>query len=144
MVHQPAGRGNQDVQGAPQGLELVAVGHAAHHGGHAQAAHVAAVVGGGLGHLHGQRIDSVVDHLCDLAARQRERVIAEVRVAAPLDAEQSRRLSDALSRLKGRIVRLNVAIDPAVLGGVHVKVGDEVIDGTVAAKLEQARRVVLG
>ena len=97
-----------------------------------------------VGHLHGQRIDSVVDHLCDLAARQRERVIAEVRVAAPLDAEQSRRLADALTRLKGRVVRLNVAVDPAVLGGVHVKVGDEVIDGTVAAKLEQARRVVLG
>ena len=96
-----------------------------------------------VGHLHGQRIDSVVDHLCDLAARQRERVIAEVRVAAPLDAEQSRRLADVLSRLKGRTVRLNVAVDPAVLGGVHVKVGDEVIDGTVAAKLEQARRVVL-
>jgi F-type H+-transporting ATPase subunit delta len=96
-----------------------------------------------VGHLHGQRIDSVVDHLCDLAARQRERVIAEVRVAALLDAEQSRRLADVLSRLKGRTVRLNVAVDPAVLGGVHVKVGDEVIDGTVAAKLEQARRVVL-
>jgi F-type H+-transporting ATPase subunit delta len=97
-----------------------------------------------VGHLHGQRIDSVVDHLCELASRQRDRVVAEVRVAAPLDAEQSRRLVDALSRLKGRTVRLNVAVDPAVLGGVHVKVGDEVIDGTVAAKLEQARRVVLG
>lgn len=96
------------------------------------------------GHLHGMRIDAVVDRLCDLAARQRERVVAEVRVAAPLDPEQERRLSAALSRLKGRTVRLNVAIDPAVVGGVYVKVGDEVIDGTVASRLEQARRVVLG
>ncbi|MEY4136701.1 MAG: hypothetical protein RL205_829, partial [Actinomycetota bacterium] len=46
--------------------------------------------------------------------------------------------------LKGRTVRLNVAVDPSVLGGAHVKVGDEVIDGTVASRLEQARRAILG
>lgn len=96
------------------------------------------------GHLHGMRIDAVVDRLCDLAATQRERVVAEIRVAAPLDREQEERLGAALSRFKGRTVRLNVAVDPAVLGGVYVKVGDEVIDGTVASRLEQARRALLG
>jgi F-type H+-transporting ATPase subunit delta len=97
-----------------------------------------------VGHLHGQRIDAVVDQLVDLAASQRSRVVAEVRVAAPLEPEQQRRLADALSRLKGRTVRLNVAVDASVLGGVYVKVGDEVIDGTVASRLQQARRVILG
>jgi F-type H+-transporting ATPase subunit delta len=97
-----------------------------------------------VGHLHGRRIDAVVDDLVALAAKQRERVVAEVRVAAPLTDEQERRLAAALTRLKGRTVRLNVAIDPSVLGGVHVRIGDEVIDGTVAARLEQARRAVLG
>ena len=97
-----------------------------------------------VGHLHGRRIDSVVDELCELAAKQRERVVAEVRVAAPLDDSQVQRLADALSRLKGRTVRLNVAVDPAVLGGVHVRIGDEVIDGTVASRMEQARRALLG
>ena len=91
-----------------------------------------------------EQIDAVVDRLCDLAATQRERVVAEVRVAAPLDPEQEQRLGAALARLKGRTVRLNVAVDPSVIGGVYVKVGDEVIDGTVASRLEQARRVVLG
>jgi F-type H+-transporting ATPase subunit delta len=43
-----------------------------------------------VGHLHGRRIDSVIDELCDLAARQRERVVAEVRVAAPRGAAQCR------------------------------------------------------
>lgn len=97
-----------------------------------------------VGHLHGRRIDSVVDELCALAGKQRERVVAEVRVAAPLDETQQRRLAEALTRLKGRTVRLNVAVDPAVLGGVHVRIGDEVIDGTVATRMEQARRTLLG
>ncbi len=97
-----------------------------------------------VSHLRGRRIDAVVDELADLAARQRQRIVAEVRVAQPLTAEQERRLSAALTRLKGRTVRLNVAIDPEVLGGVHIKVGDEVIDGTVAYRMEQARRALLG
>jgi len=96
-----------------------------------------------VGHLHGRRIDAVVEDLGNLAATQRERVVAEVRVAAPLDAAQEARLSELLGRLKGRTVQLNVAVDPSVLGGVHVKIGDEVIDGTIASRLEQARRAVL-
>jgi F-type H+-transporting ATPase subunit delta len=96
------------------------------------------------GHLHGERPDAVIDRLCDLAAAQRQRVVAEVRVALPLTSEQERRLEAALSALKDRPVRLNVAVDPDVLGGIHVTIGDEVIDGSVASRLEQARRAVLG
>lgn len=97
-----------------------------------------------ISHLHGRRIDAVVTHLVDKAAQQRDRVVAKVKVAAPLTPEQSEKLASILSTMKGRTVRLNVAVDPAVLGGVHIEIGDEVIDGTVAAKLEQARRAVLG
>ena len=97
-----------------------------------------------VGRLHGQRLDSAIDTLCDLAARQRDRVVAEVRVAAPLTDEQAARLAAALTSLKGRTVRLNVAIDPSVMGGVHVTIADEVIDGTIASRLQQARRAVLG
>lgn len=96
------------------------------------------------GHLGGRRLDSAVDDLAELAAAQRERVVAEVRVAAPLEDAQAARLAEILGRMTGRTVRLNVAIDPTILGGVHVKVGDEVIDGTVATRFEQARRAVLG
>lgn len=97
-----------------------------------------------VGHLHGQRLDAAIDDLGMVAAAQRQRVVAQVRVAQPLDARQSERLAAALSAIAGRTVRLNVAVDPSVLGGVYVAIGDEVIDGTVATRLEQARRAVLG
>jgi len=97
-----------------------------------------------VGHLHGRRIDAVIDELCDLAAEQRERMVAEVRVAAPIDEDQKRRLAEVLTKLKGRAVRLNVAVDPAVIGGAHVRIGEEVIDGTVASRLENAGRAILG
>jgi F-type H+-transporting ATPase subunit delta len=104
----------------------------------------ATLLGYSISHLHGRRIDSVVSHLGEMAAQQRDRVVADVRVAAPLTPEQSQRLAQALSQLKGRTVRLNVAVDPSVLGGVHVSIGEEVIDGTIASRLEQARRALLG
>jgi F-type H+-transporting ATPase subunit delta len=102
------------------------------------------VLGYMVGHLHGARLDAAIDELTRAAADQRERVVAEVRVAAPLEAEQERRLSAALATMTGRQIRLNVSIDPSVLGGVHVTIGDEIIDGTVATRLVQARRALLG
>lgn len=97
-----------------------------------------------VSHLHGRRLDSVIDDLITLAASQRQRVVAEVRVAAPLEPEQARRLAAVLSEMSGREVRLNVAVDPSILGGVHVMLGDEIIDGTVTSRLDQARRTILG
>ena len=78
------------------------------------------------------------------AAEQRGRSVAEVRVARPLDPDQATRLAAALSRLQGREVRLNVAVDPNVLGGISVRIGSDVTDATVATRLEQARRVLVG
>ncbi len=95
------------------------------------------------GHLRGRRVDDAAALLSELAAAQRERVVAEVRSAVGLDADQRRRLAEGLSRLQGRQVRLNIAIDPDVLGGISVRIGGEVIDGTVANRLEQARRTLL-
>lgn len=97
-----------------------------------------------VGHLYGRRIDAVVEALVTGAAAQRDRLVAQVRVAIALTPEQQNRLSKALSTIKGRQVRLNVAVDPEVLGGAHVVIGEEVIDATVLSKLEQARRMVAG
>ena len=94
------------------------------------------------GNLRGRRPVDAVEDLSALAAAQRERVLAEVRSAIALTPEQESRLAVALTRLQGREVRVNVIVDPTVVGGVVVRVGDDVIDGSVANRLEQARRAV--
>ena len=76
-----------------------------------------------------------------LAAAQKNRVVATVRVAKPLTAEQRERLKAALTRQVGREVAIQEIIDEHVLGGVRVELGHEVIEGTVAARLEDARRL---
>jgi len=76
-----------------------------------------------------------------LAAAQKNRVVATVRVARPLTPEQRTRLQTSLSSQVGRDVLVQEVLDPGVLGGVRVELGDEVIEGTVAAKLASARRL---
>ncbi len=95
------------------------------------------------GHLRGRRVDSVLETLGNLAAAQRNQVVAEVRSVIALDADQTRKLSAALSKLTGKDIRINVAIDPSVLGGITVTIGEDVIDGSVASRLESARRTLL-
>nr|WP_231134350.1 F0F1 ATP synthase subunit delta [Motilibacter deserti] len=93
-----------------------------------------------VGSLRGRRLEEALDTLVELAAERRSEVVAEVTVAAPLSAEQETRLGTVLSRIYGRAVRLQVEVDPSVLGGVVVRVGDEVVDGSVLHRLDQARR----
>lgn len=96
------------------------------------------------GSLRGRRIQDAVARLSELAAARRGRIIAEVRSAVELTDAQQQRLSAVLKKLHKREVELNIEIDPAVIGGIEVRVGDEVIDGTAATKLEAARRRLAG
>jgi F-type H+-transporting ATPase subunit delta len=79
-----------------------------------------------------------------LAAARRERLVAVVRVARPLSDELRERLVAALTARFGRQLQINVIVDPDVIGGVRVTVGDQVIDGTVSAKLAEAHRRLAG
>lgn len=84
--------------------------------------------------------DLTVEGYLKAAAELRERAVATVTVAQPLTAEQEERLRAALSRQVGRDVNVHVVIDPTVIGGVRVSLGDELIEGTVAGRLTDAQR----
>jgi F-type H+-transporting ATPase subunit delta len=82
-----------------------------------------------------------IEGFVSLAAAQKNRVIATVRVAQPLLPEQRSRLQAALTKQVGREVMVQEVLDEGVLGGIRVELGDEVIEGTVASRLESARRL---
>lgn len=81
-----------------------------------------------------------VRELIEQAARRQDKVVADVTAAAPLSEDQVTRLTTALGRLYGRGVAVHVEVDPALAGGIRVQVGDEVIDGSVAGRLDAVRR----
>jgi F-type H+-transporting ATPase subunit delta len=85
-----------------------------------------------------------IERLTDAASRRRGQSIARVTTAVPLTAEQEQRLAAVLGRLYGRAIGLQVTVDPGVVGGLVVQVGDEVIDGSVAHRLEAAERRLAG
>jgi F-type H+-transporting ATPase subunit delta len=95
-------------------------------------------------HPRGRRVEQVLEDFGQVAAERRERTVAVVSAAVPLTEQQRDRLAAALQRIYGRPVHLNVEVDPDVLGGMRVQVGDEVLDGSVVARLEDARRRLTG
>ncbi len=91
-------------------------------------------------HPRGRSLDASLEEFARLAAGWRQRLIALVRVATELSASQRERLTAALSATYGHDVHLNVVIDPEVVGGMSVQIGDEFIDGSVGSRLAQLRR----
>ena len=83
------------------------------------------------------------DYQWALAAR-RNRVIALVKVAAPINQDQQTRLVTALTSKVGQPVRINIEIDPHVIGGVSVKFADEIVDGSISNRLAGAARALVG
>ena len=70
--------------------------------------------------------------------------VATVRVARALGDAELERLGAVLAAQYGRPVHLNQLVDPSVLGGIRVEIGDDVIDGTVSSRLDDARRHLVG
>jgi F-type H+-transporting ATPase subunit delta len=93
---------------------------------------------------HVQNPENTVERLSEVAARRRGQSVAHVVSAVVLTAVQERRLVELLERLYGRTMGLQVQIDPSVLGGLVIRVGDEVIDGSIAHRLEAAGRRLAG
>jgi len=79
-----------------------------------------------------------------LAAGVHGESVATVHVARPLSEAQTTRLTAALAKQYGRPVHANVVVDPAVVGGIRIAIGDDVIDGTIASRLDEAGRKLAG
>lgn len=90
----------------------------------------------------GRTLEDGLEEYAALAAAVRSRSVATVTSAVALDDEQQARLSAALTQSLGRSVQVQVEVDPAVIGGLLVRVGDEVIDGSTLHRLREARRAL--
>lgn len=92
----------------------------------------------------GRNAAKVIDELSERAASVRSHVVAEVRTAVELDAERRQKLAQALSESVGHPVQPRFVVDPTIVGSVVVRVGDEVLDGSIRNRLEQARAAIVG
>ena len=97
-----------------------------------------------VGAPRGRGLERAIGELVELAAARRERYVAYVTAPGPLTEQQEIRLSAALARIYGRSVSLQVEVDPGLLGGLVVRVNDEVIDGSVLSRLSGLRHRLAG
>ena len=87
----------------------------------------------------GHDLDTLAKAWAEAAAARRNRVVAEVRTAVELDEARRARLAEVLTRVTGKPVVLQTSVDEAILGSVVVRIGDELFDGSIRSRLEQAR-----
>ena len=92
----------------------------------------------------GRNIDATLAAYSHYVTIRRNRVVAHVTTAVALDPAQQQNLISALSKAIGKTVHINVEVDPKVLGGLSIRYGDEIIDGTFINRLAEASRALVG
>ncbi|MGD2043458.1 MAG: F0F1 ATP synthase subunit delta, partial [Acidimicrobiia bacterium] len=85
---------------------------------------------------------AIASAVAEAAASSRDRAVAEVRSAVPLDDATVSRLTESLGRATGKKVEVKVVVDPSVIGGIVARVGDTVIDGSIARRVDSVRQAV--
>lgn len=92
----------------------------------------------------GRSIDATLNTYSHYLLIYKNRLVAHVKSAIELNKEQINKLVKALSKQMGKPVMVNIEIDPKVLGGISVRYANDVVDGTIANRIVQARRAVVG
>ncbi|TSA48232.1 MAG: F0F1 ATP synthase subunit delta [Actinomycetales bacterium] len=95
-------------------------------------------------HPRGRNLESGLNEFADVISARKARLIAHVVSANPLTSEQTTRLTSALTKMMGHEIRVNVSIEKEVIGGLSIRIADELIDGTLIARLAQADRLLAG
>ncbi|MFV0426819.1 MAG: F0F1 ATP synthase subunit delta [Beutenbergiaceae bacterium] len=103
-----------------------------------------ALVARALTSLRSRSVSAALTRIIELAARRRQQLVAVVTSAIPMTSAQQDRLAGILATAYGRDVQLNIAVDPDVVGGFRIQLGDEVVDATIGARLDNARRRLAG
>jgi F-type H+-transporting ATPase subunit delta len=92
----------------------------------------------------GRNFAASLTRIVEMAAERRDRQIAYITVASPLTDAEEARLAQRLTRMYGREVELKVTVNPAILGGVSVRIGHDLYDGTVLRRLTETRTALAG
>jgi len=92
----------------------------------------------------GRSIREALRHAAEIVADEAGAALATIVTAAPLDSHQLERLRGSLEARYGRNLAINTVVDPTILGGVRVQVGDDVIDSSIAARLGDVRQKLAG
>ncbi|SRR5258706_6029696 len=85
------------------------------------------------------RLQHIIEEFIALAAASRQKVSGEIITAVKLDDATLAKLVAELNRVTGQNVQLFQKIDPAILGGAIIKVGEQIIDGSLRRKLDQIK-----
>ena len=92
----------------------------------------------------GRRIGELIRHAVSIVADQAGLIVATVITAAPISAAQLDRLRAGLAKQYGRDLQLNQVVDPSIIGGIRVQIGDDVIDGSVSTRINDLRLQLAG
>jgi len=92
----------------------------------------------------GRRIGELIRFASTVVADESGSAVATVTVAAPLSATQLQRIETVLAGQYGQKVQLNQVIDRSVVGGIRIQLGDDVIDGSVATRLNDLKLQLAG
>ena len=88
-------------------------------------------------------IEKSISAYSNALTARRNRVNAHIKSSIALSDGQAKKLADSLTMKIGQPVHLNIEIDPSVLGGISIRFGDEVIDGTISNRLAEASRALV-
>lgn len=92
----------------------------------------------------GRRIGELIRTAASIVADEAGLAVATIVSATPLSSAQLDRLATGLAKSYGRELKLNLVIDPTIIGGLRVQIGDDVIDGSVATRINDLRLQLAG
>ncbi|MFC5369774.1 F0F1 ATP synthase subunit delta [Arcanobacterium bovis] len=94
-----------------------------------------------VSHTKQSSLTAVIARYIDQASERGKHLVASVTAAIPLSTEQEERLRSILCRYYNQDVKLHIALDPTIVGGLRIHIGDDLIDGTLASRIADVKEV---